>query len=89
MRAFLARIENKTQYSIIIKIMYEKLGYNSSTSKYKKLNSNINISKILHLPFDILCYLLEYILALWKMHWQLMSTLKLPLVQNCTHGTTK
>ena len=64
MRAFLARIENKTQYSIIIKIMYEKLGYNSSTSKYEKLNSNINISKILHLPFDILCYLLEYMLAL-------------------------
>ena len=36
--------------------MYEDLCYKSSTSKYEKLNSNINISKILHLPFDMLCF---------------------------------
>ena len=39
--------------------MYEESCYKSSTSKYEKLNSNINISNILHLPFDMLCFLLE------------------------------
>ena len=29
--------------------------YKSSTSKYKESNININISKILHLPSDLLC----------------------------------
>ena len=35
--------------------MYVESCYKSSTSKYEKSNSNINISKISHLPFDILC----------------------------------
>ena len=32
-----------------------KSSYQSLTSKYEKSNSNINISKISHLPFDVLC----------------------------------
>ena len=35
--------------------MYEESCYKISTSKYEKSNTNINISKILHLPFDMLC----------------------------------
>ena len=31
--------------------MYEELGYKSSTSKYKKSNSNIDISKDIELTF--------------------------------------
>ena len=31
--------------------------------KNEKLNSNINISKILHLPFDMLFYLPEIMMA--------------------------
>ena len=54
------KLENKNQCSIINKFMHEKSCYKSSTSKYKKLNSNFNIYKISHLPFGMLCYLLEY-----------------------------
>ena len=36
--------------------MYAKLSYKSSTSKHEKSNININISKISHLPFDMLCF---------------------------------
>ena len=89
MRDSSAKIENKNQCSIIKKIMYEKSCYKSSTSKYEKSNSNINISKILHLHFDMLCYLPEYMMTLSKIHWQLASTLKRPVVQNCANGTTK
>ena len=89
MRDFSAKTENKDQCTIINKFMYEKLCYKISTSKYEILNRNINISKIWHLPFDILCYLLEYMMTLCKLHWQSASTLKLPMVQNCAHGTTK
>ena len=42
-----------------VEFMYEKLSYKSSTSKYEKSNINNNISKISHLPFDMLCLLLE------------------------------
>ena len=38
--------------------------YQSSALKYEKLNSNINISKISHLLFDMLCYLLESMMTL-------------------------
>ena len=69
--------------------MHEKLCYKSSTSKYEKSSSNINISNILPLPFDMLCYLLEYMMTLCKIHWQSASTLKQPVVQNCANGTTK
>ena len=48
--------------------MYEKLCYKISTSKNEKLNYNINISKILQLPFDMLCNLLEIMMERCKMH---------------------
>ena len=44
--------------------MYEKICYKSSTSKNDKSNSNIIISKLLQLPFDMLCCLLEYMMTL-------------------------
>ena len=89
MRYLSAKFEKKKQCSIIQKYIYEKLCYKSSTSKYEKLNSNINISTIMHLPFDMLCYLLESMMARCKMQWQLASTLKQPVVQNCVPGKTK
>ena len=89
MRDSSAKIENKNQFSIINKFMYEKLCYKSSTSKYENTNINFNIDNILHLPFDMLCYLLEYMITLCKMHWKLASTLNWPVVQNCAHSTTK
>ena len=42
-----------------VEFMYEELCYKSSTSKYEKSNSNINISNISHLTFDMLCFSLE------------------------------
>ena len=42
-----------------VEFMYEESCYKSSTSKYGKSNSNINISKISHLPFDMLCFHLK------------------------------
>ena len=42
-----------------VEFVYVELCYKSSTSKYKKPNSNINISKIYHLPFDMLCFKLK------------------------------
>ena len=69
--------------------MYEESCYKSSTSKYEKSNSNINISKILHLPFDILCVSLGKIMTQCSMHWQSASTMKQPMVQNSANGTTK
>ena len=35
--------------------MYVELCYKSSTSKYERSKSNIKISKISHLTFDMLC----------------------------------
>ena len=59
MRDLSEKIENNNQCSIMNKFMHERLCYKSSTFKNEKLNGNINISEILHLPFDILCYLLK------------------------------
>ena len=42
-----------------VEFMYEELCYKSPTSKYKKSNDHIIISKILNLPFDMLCFYLE------------------------------
>ena len=42
-----------------VEFMYEESCYKGSTSKYEKPNSNINISKIPHLTFDMLCFLIE------------------------------
>ena len=36
--------------------------------KNEKLTSNINISKILQIPFDMLWYLLEIMMTWCKMH---------------------
>ena len=57
--------------------------------KTKKSNSNINISKVSYLPFDMLWYLLESMMEQWKMHWKLASTLKRPVVQNYAPDATK
>ena len=38
-----------------VQFVHVKLSYKSLTSKYEKSNSNINISKLSHLPFDIMC----------------------------------
>ena len=48
--------------------MYEKLCYKSSTYKYDKSNSNINISKIVYINFDVLYYLLESMMTRCKIH---------------------
>ena len=69
--------------------MCEELYYKSSTSKYEKSNSNINISNILHLPFDMLCFSLGKMTTRCSMHCKLVSTMKQPLVQNSANGTTK
>ena len=62
--------DRKTQCIKINKLMYEKLCYKSSTSKYEKSNSNIIISNIMHLIFDMLCNSVESMMTQCKMHWQ-------------------
>ena len=57
--------------------------------KNNKSNSNITISKILHLPFDMLCYLLEIIMAPCKIHLQSAITFRVPVVQKRAPGKTK
>ena len=42
-----------------VEFMYEESCYKSSSSKYEKPNSNINISKTSHLPSDMLWFSLE------------------------------
>ena len=54
---------------VCIKIfMYVKSCYKISTFKNDESNSNINICKILHLPFDMLCYFIERIMIPCKIH---------------------
>ena len=57
--------------------------------KKRKSNSNVNISKIMHLTFDMLCYSLKMMMVRYKMHWQLASFLKRPVVHNRAPSTTK
>ena len=57
--------------------------------KNKKSNINVNIYKILHLSFDMLCYSPEIMMVRWKMHWKLSSLLKRPVVRNRAPSTTK
>ena len=76
MRDLSAKIVTKNQCSIINKFMYENLCYKSSTSKYEKMNSNIIISDKMHLPFYILCYLLESMMTQYKNQWKSAITLK-------------
>ena len=48
--------------------MYVKLCYKSLTFKNKKSNCNINISKVLHLPFYMLYYFLKSMMVQFKMY---------------------
>ena len=72
-----------------VEFMYEELCYKSSTSKYENSNSNINISNISHLPFDMLCFLLEKMMTQCSMHWQSAGTIKQFMVKNSVNGMTK
>ena len=87
MRDFLARTEKKNQCNLTNKLMYVKPCCKSSTLRNDESNSNINIFKILHLPFDILCYFIEIIMILCNMHWQSASPSELPAVQKLAPGT--
>ena len=49
--------------------MYGKPCYKSSTFKNEKSDSNVNITKILHLPFYMLFYSLESMMARCKIYW--------------------
>ena len=69
MRDLSAKIEDKNQCSMMNKYMDDKLCCKISTSKYEKSNSIINISKISPLTFDMLCYLLEYMMTMCKIYW--------------------
>ena len=44
--------------------------------KNEKPNSNINIYKISHLPFDMLCDSLKIMMVWCKMYWQSASRSK-------------
>ena len=57
--------------------------------KNNKLNSNITISRILYLPFDMLFYLIGSIMVRWKMHQQSASRSKRPVVQNRAPSSKK
>ena len=72
-----------------VEFMYEELCYKSSTSKYEKSNSNINISKISHLPFDILCVFTRKMMTQVSTNRQSENTMKQPLVHNSENETTK
>ena len=69
--------------------MYEESCHKSSTSKYEKSNSNINISKISHLPFDMLCVFTWKMTTQCSINWQLAITMKQPLVQNIANEKKK
>ena len=43
----------------VVKILYVESCYKHFTSKYRKLNCNINISNIPDLPFDVMCFHLK------------------------------
>ena len=64
MRDLSEKIKKKNQRSTINKFMYEISCYKISASKYEKYNSNINISNIMQLIFDMLCCLIESIMTL-------------------------
>ena len=69
-----------------VEFMYEQSCYKSSTSKYEQFHSNINISKISYLPFDVLCFHFN-MMTMFQIHRQLTSALKRLVVQNCANGT--
>ena len=71
-----------------VAFMYVESCYKSLTSKYQKSNSDINISKIYRLPFDMLCFSLEKMTTLFQMHRQSKNILKRLVVRNYANGTT-
>ena len=70
-----------------VNFMYVELCYKSSTSKYKKSKSNINIFKISHLPFDMFFFTLK-MTTLCQMQRQSTRNLKRLVVQKCANGLT-
>ena len=60
MRYLLAKTKKENQCSIIHRFMYLKIMLQSSTLKDKKLNSNVNIYKLSHVPFDIVLFIRNY-----------------------------
>ena len=73
------------QQIYVWKIVLQKF----NIKKNDKSNSNVNISKILHLPFDMFCYSLESMMVRCKMHWKSASRSKIPVFQNRTPSKTK
>ena len=71
-----------------VEFKYVESCYNISTSKYEKSNSNIKISKISHLPFDMLCFSLEKMMTLCQMQQQSTGFLKRLVFLNFADGTT-
>ena len=51
-----------------VKFMYVKLSYKFLTSKYKKSNGNINISRISDLSLDIICVSHEKTMTLFQIN---------------------
>ena len=51
--------KNSTLRINSVQCVYVELCYRNFTSIYKKLNYNIDISNIIDLPFDIMCFSLE------------------------------
>ena len=76
-------------YCSIFGFLCMKIVLQKFNIKNDKLNSNVNISKILHLPFDMLLYSLGSIMVRCKMHRQSDSRSKVPVVQNRTPSTKK
>ena len=72
------------QKSYVYKIVLQKFNI-----KNDKSNSNVNISEISHLPFDMLCYLPESMMVRCKMYWQSSSRSKRPVLQNRAASTTE
>ena len=70
-----------------VEIMYGESCYDISISKYDKSKSNIKISKISHLPFDIF-FSPKIIMTLCQIQRQSTSFLKRLVVQNCANGLT-
>ena len=71
-----------------VEIMYVESCYNISISKYERSKSNIKISNIYHLPFDIFCFSIQKMTTLCQMQRKSISILKQPVVQNYVNGLT-
>ena len=65
---FVGKIRKEKSMQNIQQIYEWKIVLQKFNKKNDKLNSNIDISKISHLPFDMLCYFIEIMMARYKMH---------------------